>query len=453
MQLSPLRLAALIVAASLAPPAPAAAQDDPLADRQWPLSPEAVIQLPPAWKLSSGTGVVVAVVDSGCSVGHPDLAPRLWTNRDERAGNGMDDDRNGYVDDVHGVDLTTTRTGQNLSDPVGHGTHVAGIVAAAANGRGVVGAAFRTQIMVVRVLDRRGRGTTDGVAEGIRYAARNGAKVINLSLGGPDTSPALNDAIAQANASGALVTAAAGNEGRNVDRRAQFPASIGGPNLVGVAATAPPDGRRLADFSNYGRRTIQLAAPGEEVLSTAGRGGYALRSGTSMAAPHAAGVAALMAAVKRDATASDLRTQLLRTARRSSLPVQAGYVDAVRAVVQVAREPSDALGKRLLLRVLSATAARTRNAVVLRAQIAALGDTRRVARYILSVDGRRIATAARRGTPFNVRLTIHARRLPRRVSVTAVDSARRVLGRASARVLKVSPGKGGVGRGPGIGAP
>ena len=116
------------------------------------------------------------MIDSGTRLDHPDLAPNIWVNFREVPGNGVDDDGNGYVDDVHGVDLTTTRAAQDLSDGNGHGTHVAGIIAAAANGRGVVGVAFRARIMTVKVLAADGAGTTSAVAEGIRYAAANGAR-------------------------------------------------------------------------------------------------------------------------------------------------------------------------------------------------------------------------------------------------------------------------------------
>src|SRR5262249_3610713 len=158
------------------------APDDALLNEQWAFSPDTVFDLPAAWELSQGAGVAVAVVDSGIKLDHPDLAPNVWTNFGEIPGNGVDDDGNGYVDDVHGVDLTTANANQDLHDGFGHGTHVAGTIAAAANGRGVVGVAFQAKLMTVKVLDDRGAGATGAVAEGIRYAAANGARIINLSL-------------------------------------------------------------------------------------------------------------------------------------------------------------------------------------------------------------------------------------------------------------------------------
>src|SRR4051794_38199829 len=161
--------AALVAALALAAPAPAQLPADALQGEQWAVAPGAIFDLPAAWQLSQGTGVTVAVVDSGMRLDHSDLAPNVWTNFKEIPGNGVDDDANGYVDDVHGVDLTSRSRGQNLSDGFGHGTHVAGTIAAAANGRGVVGVAFKAKLMVVRVLGDDGGGSTGGVAEGIRY--------------------------------------------------------------------------------------------------------------------------------------------------------------------------------------------------------------------------------------------------------------------------------------------
>jgi ABC-type phosphate transport system substrate-binding protein len=234
------------------------------------------------------------VIDSGTKLDHPDLAPNVWTNFNEVPGNGVDDDHNGYVDDVHGVDLTSDRAGQDLHDGVGHGTHVAGIVAAAANRRGVVGVAFRAKIMTVKVIDDAGRGTTAGVAEGVRYAAANGARVINMSLQGDDPDPRLKEAIDAAAAANVLVVCSAGNSARNIDAKPSFPASVPAPNLIGVAATAPAVGRDLDVNSNYRRLSVQLAAPGEQILSSAKTGDYQYKSGTSMAAPQVAGVAALI---------------------------------------------------------------------------------------------------------------------------------------------------------------
>jgi subtilisin family serine protease len=423
----------------------AQAPHDPRQGEQWAVAQGAVLNLPRAWELSQGAGVVVAVVDSGARLDHPDLAPNVWVNFDEVPGNRVDDDANGYVDDVHGVDLTTSRrTQQDLSDGNGHGTHVSGIIAGAANGRGVVGVAFRARLMIVKVLDARGAGTTGAVAEGIRYAAANGARIINLSLGGPTRDPALAEAVRAAADANVLLVCSAGNLGNNVDNTPSYPVSLAAANLVGVAATEPQNGRNLGSFSNFGRNTIGLAAPGVNVLSSANDGGFELKSGTSMAAPHAAGVAALMAAIRPDLSAAELRAQLLQNAGRSSLPVTGGYLDALSSVVSVASASSYRLGQPPLVRVLAAERKGSQTVV----QVAALGDTRGVARFRLSLDGRRVAEVRKGSSPFTVRLRGRA---GRRLRADAIDSRGRVISSGTKAVSGVRKGKRGVRRGSGVG--
>ena len=334
----------------------ARAEPDALQVEQWAFAPTSVLDVPGAWELTQGAGVTVAVLDTGTKLDHPDLAPNVWTNFGEVPGNGLDDDHNGFVDDVHGVDLTTAAAQQRLDDDSGHGTHVAGIVAATANGTGVVGVAPRARIMTVKVMDAHEVGTTGGVADGIRYAAANGARIINLSLEADADDPRLGDAIAAAGAAGALVVAAAGNHGRDIDARPSYPAAIPAPNLLAVAATTPQDGRDIASFSNYGALTVQLAAPGDQILSTAPVGGYQHLSGTSMAAPMVSGVAALVASANRRLDAVQLRALLLQNATRSQLPVAAGYVDALRSVLAAASAVGYDATQPPQLKVLQATA-------------------------------------------------------------------------------------------------
>ena len=195
-----------------------------------------------------GAGVVVAVIDSGTRLDHPDLAPQRLDELRRGPGQRRDDDGNGYVDDVHGVDLTTRRKKQDLSDGNGHGTHVAGTIAAATNGRGVVGVAPEARIMTVKVLDASGAGSMGAVAEGIRYAAANGARIINLSLGGPTRDSFLVDAVKAAEAANALVVCAAGNESNNNDRRPVYPVSLAAANVIARGGDEPvggPQHRRL----------------------------------------------------------------------------------------------------------------------------------------------------------------------------------------------------------------
>jgi subtilisin family serine protease len=420
-----------------------AARDERQAE-QWAIAPDSVLDLPDAWSLSQGVGVTVAIVDSGIKLDHPDLAPNAWTNFAEIPGNGVDDDGNGYVDDVHGVDLTTTSPGQDVSDGHGHGTHVAGIVAAAANGRGVVGVAPRAKVMAVKVLTAEGGGTTGAEAEGIRYAAANGARVINVSIQGDDPDPRLNEAIAAAAAANALVVVSAGNSARDIDTQPSYPAAIPAPNLIGVAATAPEDGRAMDENSNYGRLTVQLAAPGQEILSTSNSGSFEYKSGTSMAAPMVSGVAALMASVNPQITAGELRGLLLQSAARTSLPVGAGYLDALASAVAATTATSYVNSQSPQLRVLRATT----KASKLQLQAALLGSPQAIATYRVSLDGRRVANLRVGRSPFSVTL----RKRGRVVKIDALNAGGQVLASAQRRVSKLRAGKRGVKGGHGIGA-
>ena len=220
-----------------------------------------------AWDHSTGSGQVIAIADTGVDLTHPDLVPNLWINPGETE-NGVDDDGNGVVDDVHGYDVVDADGDPN--DLQYHGTHVAGTAAAAAgNATGVAGVASDARIMAVRVLDADGAGNSAGIADGIAYAGEQGADVINLSLGGPPDAGDLlvRNAIA---GSGAVVVAAAGNDGLDVDVDTTTPCTfdhIGGdpPNLICVAAV---DNRgALAGFSNFGDETVDVGAPGVEILS------------------------------------------------------------------------------------------------------------------------------------------------------------------------------------------
>lgn len=228
-------------------------------------TPDADVDAPEAWDLTTGGGgAVVAIVDTGLDTAHPDLAPNLWENPGEVAGNGLDDDGNGYVDDVHGWDFLADDNAPYPNDPNGHGTHVAGTVAAAGNnGLGVAGASWRAKIMALRTLDAYGVGDTAAAVAAIGYAGAKGARVINLSWGGGGFSQALLDAI---DASPALVICAAGNSAADTDAVPHYPASYPSPNIVSVAATDSND--RLAPFSNYGATSVDVGAPGVTTYSS-----------------------------------------------------------------------------------------------------------------------------------------------------------------------------------------
>jgi hypothetical protein len=394
------------------------------------VNPQTVLDLPGAWRLSQGAGVVVAVIDSGVRIDHPDLRSNLWRNPAERPGNDRDDDGNGYVDDVHGVNLSGRGETTDLTDRAGHGTHVAGTIAAAANGKGVIGVAYRAKLMAVKILDRRGIGSTKAMALGIRYAAANGARIINLSLETPTDDRRVRAAIKAAQAAGVLIVCSAGNTGADIDRRPLFPVAVPAPNLIGVGATAPADGTALSKFSNYGSLTVPVAAPGEGVVSTARDGGYETRSGTSMAAPHVAGVAALMASANPRLSAAQLRAVLLEHAVRLPEAGRPGAVEALASVEAAMRTPPDPLEQAPQARVVSVT----QTADALRAQYRVEGSGVRSAR--LRLDGRTVATA---GAGAFARPVVLRRRTGRRLVVEALGADGGVLAHSFAFVNATPP--------------
>jgi subtilisin family serine protease len=260
-------------------------------------TPDADIDAVEAWETSADASqVIVGVVDTGVDYTHPDLTANMWTNPGETRGNGIDDDDNGYVDDVHGVD-TFNGTGDPI-DTYSHGTHVAGIIGAVGNnGVGISGVAWSTEIMALRFMPD-GYGYDSDAIEAIEYVLatkeRLGYKriVLNNSWGGDGYSQALYDAIAAARDAGVLFVASAGNESTNTDRSPAYPADYDLGNIVSVGASDLNDGQTW--FSNYGCGTVDLFAPGEFILSTTPGGNYEYYSGTSMASPVVAGAAAIV---------------------------------------------------------------------------------------------------------------------------------------------------------------
>jgi subtilisin family serine protease len=292
--------------------------------------------------------------------------------------------------------------------------------------------------MTVKALDASGAGTTAAVAEGIRYAAANGARVINMSLGGDQPDPRLQEAIAAAGAANVLVVCSAGNSGRNIDQQPSFPVSVPAPNLIGVAATAPNEGRSLSGFSNFGQLTVALAAPGERVLSASNDGTFTTMSGTSMAAPHVAGVAALMVSVRPDLPAVDLRAALLQNALPASLPVGSGYLYARGAVLAVSGTVDLGQGQRPAVRVLKAERSGRGSAAITRAQVAVEGATEAITDFHVRIDGRRVAVVRKRAIPFTVRVR---GRSGARMQVQARNAGGKVLGAGTRRIRAVRRGK------------
>jgi subtilisin family serine protease/PKD repeat protein len=276
---------------------------------------DADMDVPEAWELPVvGSPILVAVTDTGIDYNHPDLSANVWTNSGEIPGDGKDNDNNGYVDDVHGYDFE-----DNDSDPtdagsyVNHGTHVAGIIAAAHNnGVGTTGVSREAKVMALKIFGANGSYYSSLLA--IDYAIQNGAKIINASWGGYTYGAALEDAIRDANDAGILFVASAGNDNNDNDQRQHYPAGYNLPNVVAVAATDRFDARASfsKDFlSNFGLTSVHIGAPGHEIYSTIPNNTYAYLSGTSMAAPHVSGAAAMLLANNPALTPAGLRALLM----------------------------------------------------------------------------------------------------------------------------------------------
>ncbi|MBI4784941.1 MAG: S8 family serine peptidase [Oscillatoriophycideae cyanobacterium NC_groundwater_1537_Pr4_S-0.65um_50_18] len=268
----------------------------------------------------TGQGVIVAVLDGGVDYNHPDLQQTIWSNPQEIANNGMDDDGNGFVDDVRGWNFTGDNNdpADALSD--GHGSHVAGIIASANDGLGSTGVAYSAKIMPIKVID--GENTSDEpVAKGIRYAVQNGAKVINISLGKESStqpSQALKDALQLAYQSGAIVVMASGNRRQTLGTiQPDNPAAYAAANGLGIAVGATNGSRLFTDSNPAGRkRSAFVVAPGVKIRSTVAGGLYSSYSGTSMATPHVSGVVALMLSANPNLTPTQVAEILADTSDR-----------------------------------------------------------------------------------------------------------------------------------------
>ena len=253
---------------------------------------DADIDAPEAWNINTGTKrTIVAVIDTGVDYNHQDLAANMWRNTGEISGDGVDNDGNGYVDDIYGYDFAN-----NDADPMddnGHGTHVSGTIGAVGNnGIGTTGVNWNTRIMALKFLAADGSGSTAGAISALNYAVRMGANLSNNSWGGGGSSSLLSQAISNAKNAGHIFVAAAGNSGLNNDATANYPSNYDFDNVVAVAATDNKD--VLASFSNYGATTVDIAAPGVGILSTLPGNTYGTLSGTSMATPHVSGAISLI---------------------------------------------------------------------------------------------------------------------------------------------------------------
>jgi subtilisin len=273
-----------------------------------------LIKAPTAWNNGpTGQGIIVAVLDTGVDYNHQDLKNNIWINTKEIAGNGIDDDGNGYIDDVQGWNFDGKN--KDVLDNNGHGTHVSGTIAAENNGIGVTGIAYNSKIMPVKVLDANGSGSYSNIAQGIYYAVDNGANVINLSLGGSSSNDTLKSAIEYASSKGVIFVMAAGNNGDSIP---SYPARYAYNS--GIAVGAVDQNNNLADFSNRSgsKEITYVTAPGVGVYSTVPNNQYATYNGTSMAAPHVAGVVALMLSANPNLTESQVRQIITSTSANST---------------------------------------------------------------------------------------------------------------------------------------
>ncbi len=284
--------------------------NDPYYNRQYGMDK---ISAPLAWDEGIDcSSVVVAVIDTGVDYNHPDLASNIWTNPNEIPNNGIDDDGNGFIDDVHGWNFVNNSN--EVMDDNGHGTHVSGIIGAAGNnGTGVAGVAWNVKIMPIKTLNANGRGYVSDSIKAVQYANSMRVPISNNSYGGGEYSSLFEDAISQSNR---LFVTAAGNDYVNNDYQPHYPSSYECGNIISVAST--DENNQLSDFSNYGSVSVDIAAPGSNIYSTLPNNSYGTMSGTSMATPYVTGAAALILAKNPSLSTAEIIERVLYNSDRIS---------------------------------------------------------------------------------------------------------------------------------------
>ncbi|MBO9666784.1 MAG: S8 family serine peptidase [Bdellovibrio sp.] len=298
---------------------PSALFNDPAVNQAWGLKKSDAAR---AWSVSHGSkDIIVAVIDTGIDEHHEDLSDNLWENPGEtgkdaqgrnKASNGIDDDGNGFIDDVHGWNFVSNNN--KLDDNHGHGTHIAGIIGAeAGNGKGIVGISPLVSLMVLKYYDPKVPNTDNlkNTVAAIRYAVKMGAKIINYSGGGTEFSQEEHDAVQEAEKKGVLFVAAAGNERSNSDQHHYYPADYKLKNIISVTAYDPTV--QVLASSNYGIETVDIAAPGQNILSCLPGNSYGFMTGTSQATAFVSGAAALVMASKQTFAAEDVKKYILST--------------------------------------------------------------------------------------------------------------------------------------------
>ena len=302
-------------------------------------TPDADIDAPEAWQIHTGRdqkdgGTLLAVIDTGIDYNHPDLKDNVWTNPGEIPGDGIDNDNNGVVDDIHGYNAYADN-----GDPMdghSHGSHCAGTIGAQGNnGVGVVGVNHDANMMAVKIFSDSGRTSAAAIIRGIQYSTKMGARITSNSWGGGRANEGIKQAFSE---SPALHIMAAGNSGTDNDSRPHYPSSYDLPNNIAVAATDHKDG--IASFSCYGATSVDIGAPGVNILSTVNGGGYKSYSGTSMSTPHVAGAALLVADANPGISNEELKARLLGTADKIS-SLDGKVVTGARLNVGAAIQPAE----------------------------------------------------------------------------------------------------------------
>ncbi len=298
----------------------------------------------PLWQkgFTGDKKVLVAVIDTGVQWDHPDLKDNIFTNTKE---DGKDGDGNGFVNDIHGWNFVDN-TNQS-SDDHGHGTHVSGTIGGIGNnGIGVAGVVWNVSILPVKFLSAQGSGTLEGAVESINYARMMKVNIMSNSWGGGGFTQSLYDAIAAARDAGVIFTAAAGNDRSDNDASPAYPASYEIDNIISVAATDNQD--QIANFSNYGKRAVHVAAPGVHVYSTVKDSKYDTYSGTSMATPHVSGIAAMMLSINPKMTYAEVRKRLIETSdpvlglrKKVAAKGRVNVFNAVNSIVPPTDEPNE----------------------------------------------------------------------------------------------------------------
>ncbi|AHA74910.1 S8 family peptidase [Bacillus thuringiensis] len=270
-------------------------------------SPNIDINVEEAWTKTEGSSnITIGIIDTGIDINHPDLKNNIWKNPDEIPGDGIDNDNNGYIDDIYGWDFVNNNNSVYDGTGDSHGTHVAGTIAAVKNNTiGVAGVAPQVKVMSLKFLGTNG-GTISNAIKAIEYAKNKGVKITNNSWGGGGFSQALYDAIQQSNS---LFIAASGNNGTNADQTPMYPAAYSLSNILSVASITNKGS--LSSFSNYGKTSVDVAAPGTDILSTLPNNSYGFYSGTSMATPHVSGVAALIQSAYPSYSPTEIKNKIM----------------------------------------------------------------------------------------------------------------------------------------------